>query len=155
MTAETPFAYAAMLIRKPVAAVFAAIVEPDITSQFWFTHGSGKLEAGRTVEWKWEMYGVSTSVVVKAIEPDRRILLECYSGRTTVEWMFQQVPDGTFVEVRETGWTGTDDEMVKYVRDSTGGFSLTLAGMKAFLEHGLKLNLVGDRFPTGATPKLA
>ncbi|HYD06794.1 MAG TPA: hypothetical protein VEC60_13760 [Reyranella sp.] len=69
--------------------------------------------------------------------------------------MFQQVPDGTFVEVRESGWTGTADEMVKYVRDSTGGFTLTLAGLKAFLEHGLRLNLVGDRFPAGAAPKLA
>jgi hypothetical protein len=31
--------------------------------------------------------------------------------------------------------------------DSTGGFSLLLAGLKAFLEHGLELNLVVDHEP--------
>ncbi|TGT21720.1 polyketide cyclase, partial [Mesorhizobium sp. M4B.F.Ca.ET.169.01.1.1] len=33
--------------------------------------------------------------------------------------------------------------------DSTGGFSLVLAGAKAWLEQGLTLGLVGDRHPKG------
>ncbi len=33
--------------------------------------------------------------------------------------------------------------------DSTGGFALVLAGLKALLEHDIVLNLVGDRFPAG------
>ena len=41
------------------------------------------------------------------------------------------------------------DELVKQVTDSTQGFSLVLAGLKAFLEHGIRLNLVADRFPEG------
>jgi uncharacterized protein YndB with AHSA1/START domain len=36
-----------MLIRKPVANVFEAIVNPDITTKFWFTKGSGRLELGK------------------------------------------------------------------------------------------------------------
>jgi hypothetical protein len=28
-------------------------------------------------------------------------------------------------------------------------FSLMLAGMKAFLEHGVQLNLTADRYPKG------
>ena len=40
-------AKAEMLIRKPVAEVFEAFVNPDITSKFWFTKGSGRLEAGK------------------------------------------------------------------------------------------------------------
>jgi len=35
---------------------------------------------------------------------------------------------------------------VKYVADSTHGFSLMLAGLEAFLEHGVRLNLTGDRY---------
>jgi hypothetical protein len=31
--------------------------------------------------------------------------------------------------------------------DSTGGFSLLLAALKAFLEHGIELNLVEDHAP--------
>jgi uncharacterized protein YndB with AHSA1/START domain len=56
-----PVAKAEMLIRKPVAEVFEAFVNPDVTSKFWFTKGSGKLEAGSQVRWDWEMYGESAS----------------------------------------------------------------------------------------------
>ena len=31
--------------------------------------------------------------------------------------------------------------------DSTGGFSFLLAGLKAFLDHGIELNLVPDHAP--------
>jgi hypothetical protein len=38
---------------------------------------------------------------------------------------------------------------VRQVADSTQGFTLVLAGLKALLEHDVRLNLVGDRFPEG------
>jgi hypothetical protein len=58
--------------------------------------------------------------------------------------------DGTtFVRVTESGFSGTGDQLVKYVADSTQGFTLMLAGLKALLEHGVRLNLVGDRYPKG------
>jgi hypothetical protein len=38
---------------------------------------------------------------------------------------------------------------VKQVTDSTQGFSLVLAGLKALLEHDVRLNLVADRYPKG------
>jgi hypothetical protein len=37
--------------------------------------------------------------------------------------------------------------------DSTEGFAFVLAGAKAFLEHGIMLNLVRDRFPDGLPPQ--
>jgi hypothetical protein len=67
-----------------------------------------------------------------------------------VEWMFKALPDGTtFVTVTESGFTGDGDSLVGQVADSTQGFSLTLAGAKAFLEHNIRLNLVADRYPKG------
>ena len=51
-----PVAKAEMLIRRPVAEVFEAFVNPVLTSKFWFTKGSGRLEAGKQVKWDWEMY---------------------------------------------------------------------------------------------------
>jgi uncharacterized protein YndB with AHSA1/START domain len=35
-----------MLIRRPVAEVFAAFTEPDRITQFWLARSSGKLAAG-------------------------------------------------------------------------------------------------------------
>jgi uncharacterized protein YndB with AHSA1/START domain len=46
---DSPIAQAGMLIRRPVEAVFQALVDPAITSRFWFTEGSGALEEGETV----------------------------------------------------------------------------------------------------------
>ncbi len=51
-----------MLIRKPVREVFEALVNPDITSKFWFTRESGRLEAGKRVRRDWEMYDVDPGI---------------------------------------------------------------------------------------------
>ena len=53
---DVPIAKTEMLIRKPVSEVFEAFVDPAITSKFWFTKGSGRLQAGKQVRWDWEMY---------------------------------------------------------------------------------------------------
>jgi uncharacterized protein YndB with AHSA1/START domain len=149
---EVPIVKTGMLIRKPAADVFEAFVNPDITTQFWFTKSSGPLEAGKQVQWEWEMYGFSIPVTVKAIEPNRRIVIEWpgQGGPTTVEWIFSAQKDGTtFVGITNTGLTGDGDALVKQATDLTQGFSLVLAGLKALLEHGVRLNLVADRYPKG------
>jgi uncharacterized protein YndB with AHSA1/START domain len=148
---RVPIAKTGLLIRKPVPDVFEALVNPDITTKFWFTKSSGRLELGKQVRWDWEMYNASTQVTAKAVEPNKRILIEWdgYSGRTSVEWKFTPLEAGTFVSVMESGWTGNGDELAKYAADSTQGFSLMLAGLKALLEHNVKLNLTMDGYPQG------
>src|SRR4051812_43722318 len=150
--ARPPIAKAAMLIRRPVAAVFEAFVDPAITSEFWFTKGSGRLEPGAQVQWEWETYHASAQVSVKAIEPNRRILIEWsgYDAPTTVEWRFTApTDDTTFVSITNAGFVGDGDAVVDQAIGSTEGFTLVLAGLKALLEHGIRLNLVADRFPAG------
>ena len=98
------------------------------------------------------MYRVSIAVTAKEIEPNRRIVVEWpgYRGPTTVEFLFaHQEDDTTFVTITESGFTGDGDELVKQVTDSTQGFTLVLASLKALLEHNIKLNLVADRYPKG------
>jgi uncharacterized protein YndB with AHSA1/START domain len=149
---QVPMTKTGMLIRRPVVDMFEAFINPDITTKFWFTKSSGRLEVGQPVQWAWEMYDISIPVTAKIIEPNKRILIEWpgYSGPTAVEWTFAPQEDGTtFVSITEVGFTGNGDELVKQVTDSTQGFTLVLAGLKAFLEHHLQLNLVGDRFPKG------
>lgn len=148
---QTPVATAAMLIRRPAAEVFEAIADPAITTQFWFTRSSGRLEPGATVRWDWEMYGVFAHVTVREVEPHQRILMDWGGGDeapTTVEWRFTPLTaDTTFLEVTNSGFTGDADAVVAQALDSTGGFTLVVAGLKSFLEHGIQLNLVPDRFP--------
>lgn len=142
-----------MLVRRPVSEVFAAFADPTITTRFWFTHASGPLRDGAEVEWRWDMYGVRSTAKVTAFEPDRRITID-WSGEhgiTRVEWQFTARPDGTtFVEITHGRFQGTPPEQAAQARDSTEGFTLVLAGLKALLEHDIELGLVRDRFPPEA-----
>jgi uncharacterized protein YndB with AHSA1/START domain len=126
-------------------------VDPATTPQFWFTRSSGRLEPGRRVQWDWEMYDISVPVTVRAVEPNERILVEWpgQGGPTTVEWSFTPCEGGTFVGITNAGFAGSGDELVQAAADSSQGFSLVLAGLKALLEHDIRLNLVADRFPKG------
>jgi len=58
---DAPIAKAQMLIRKPVAEVFEAFVDPAITTKFWFTESSGRLEPGKTIRCCPESCGGSPS----------------------------------------------------------------------------------------------
>jgi uncharacterized protein YndB with AHSA1/START domain len=62
-----------MLIRRPV---FDAFVDARKTSKFWFTSGSGRLEAGKRVQWRWDMYDLKVDVDVKVLEPNERIIVD-------------------------------------------------------------------------------
>lgn len=147
---NAPVAKTQMLIRKPVAEVFEAFVNPSMTTKFWFTKSSGRLEPDREVRWDWEMYGVHALVSVKAVEQNRRILIEWDDPPCPVEWLFTPRADNTtLVSIANWGFHGSDDEIVAQAIDSMGGFTIVLAGLKAQLEHGIALNLVADHFPDG------
>lgn len=144
---EAPVAKAQLLIRKPVREVFEALVDPAITSRFWFSKGSGRLETGKRIRWDWEMYGVHTYADVKAIEVNKRILVEWNGPEapSMVEWTFDDKGDNTtFVVVKNWGFTG---DAVAEALDSTEGFTFLLAAMKVFLEHGIEPNFVLDHAP--------
>lgn len=148
--ADPNFAMAEMLIRKPVSEVFEAFVNPEITNKFWFTKSTGQVESGAKIDWTWEMYNHTVSVFVKDVRPNESISIEWgnYEETTTVEWTFKSINEQeTFVSIVNRGIKGNTDQIISQVRDSTEGFTLVLAGLKAWLEHNIQLNLVGDRFP--------
>lgn len=151
---QLPVAKAAMLIRKPVADVFEAFIDPAITTKFWFTKSTGRLEPGKHITWTWEMYDVSTEVEVREIEVNKRILIDWgnYGEMTTVEWIFTPYEDdATYVTITNSGFKGDGDKVVNEALDSTGGFTWALAGLKALLEHNIKLNAIADAYPKGLT----
>ncbi|MEP6743484.1 MAG: SRPBCC family protein [bacterium] len=140
------------LIRKPVAEVFQAFIDPEITARFWFTKSSGPVEAGNQITWTWEMYNISISVEVKVVETNKRILVAWgnYGSMTEVEWVFNPYEnDKTYVTITNSGFDGDGDKVVSDALDSKGGFTWVLAGLKALLEHDIELNAIADAFPKG------
>lgn len=67
------YAKAEMLIRKPVADVYEAFINPEITTKFWFTKSSGRLDENKNITWTWEMYNVDVDVEVTELQPNQKI----------------------------------------------------------------------------------
>jgi uncharacterized protein YndB with AHSA1/START domain len=141
-------AEAQMLIRKPVDKVFEAFINPSITKNFWFTKGSDRLEVDKKITWEWEMYNISTTVIAKEIVQNHKIVFEWDNTTKTVEIHFKELGDNsTFVTITESGFSQTGDELIAAIKEATGGFTTVLDGLKAFMEHKIKLNLIADKFP--------
>lgn len=145
---------AQMLIRKNAAQVFNAFIDPAETKNFWFTKASGKLEMNKEVIWTWEMFNFSAKVVATEIIPNEKIKFNwfAYENPTEVTIDFTELnSDATFVSIIHTGFNKSGDELIETLKDSTGGFTLVLAGLKSYLEHGINLNLVADKYPKELT----
>ena len=100
------------------------------------------------------MYSASASVKVLAIDQNKRIKIEWpYNGAITeVEWIFTPYgKDATYVSIINSGFKGDGDKIVDDALGSKGGFTWVLAGLKAYLEHGIELNLVSDAYPRELT----
>ena len=138
-----------MLIRKPVAEVFNAFIDPVYTTQFWFTHSTAKLEEGKTATWTWDMYNVSSEVIVKKIVPNALIAVVWGNPAENVDFHFQSSPDNTstYVVIKNYGFSEKGDVLLSKLIDTSGGFTTVLDGAKCWLEHGFNLNLIKDKFP--------
>lgn len=140
---------AGMLIRKPAAIVFEAFINPEITTKFWFTKSSGKLEEGKSVTWMWEMYGASAQVFTKKIIPNQLISIQWGDPATTVDFEFTALTDdSTYLLIKNHGFDLQGENLIQAIKDNTGGFTTLVDSAKAYLEHNLQLNLVGDKYPS-------
>lgn len=148
MRNNKPTVEAQMLVRKPVSIVFQAFIDPSITTKFWFTKSSGKLEVGKTITWEWEMYGVSDTIRVNEIVPDKKISIEWDNPATTVDFEFTSLAeDQTYVIIKNYGFSQKGSDLIEAIKNNTGGFTTVLDGLKAWLEFEIELNLVKDKFP--------
>jgi len=156
MDKKSKSAEAQMLIRKSAAEVFNAFIDPAETKNFWFTKGSAKLEINKEVIWTWEMYNFSAKVMATEINLNQSIKFDWLDTEqpTHVTIDFKEwEPGATFVSIVHTGFDKTGDELIQTLKDSTEGFTLVLAGLKSYLEHGINLNLVTDKNPKELTSK--
>lgn len=150
MTHSEQFAEAGMLIHKPVEQVFEAFINPEITTNFWFTESTGRLDENDEVTWTWEMYNNKVPVFVESLIKNEKIKIKWgnYKEITIIEFTFTPLDESiTFVNIINSGFKGNSDELFAQVRASTEGFTLVLAGLKSYMEHDIQLNLVRDRFP--------
>lgn len=128
---------------------FSSMINPAVTSNFWFTKSSGKLEEGKTISWEWETYGASANVFVNKIIENEFISIQWSDSKEVVDFIFKPTTagDATYVIINNYGFSQMGDELIDKIIDVTGGFTTVLNGMKAWLEKGFNLNLIADKFP--------
>ncbi len=150
---ESPVVKTGMLIRRPADEVYQAFTEPGVTAWFWFTHADRRLTPGAQLTWTWGMYGVATRVLVKALEANRRILIDWNldDAPTEVEWTFEERGPATWVEISNRGFAASDAGM-KAALEAMEGFTLALAGAKIWLERAIEPTFILDRFPDQVLP---
>ena len=136
-----------MLIWKPIAGVFNAFIDPSIASNFWFSKSSGPLEAGKTVTWEWETQNISARINVEEIIENKLIRFDWGDPIPKVEIEFKAYGDQeTLVIIRNYSEKLTGGGVLTEIIESTSNLTSVLDGLKAYMEHNIKLNLIGDKF---------
>jgi uncharacterized protein YndB with AHSA1/START domain len=128
-------------IAKPAAEVFEAIVDPGKMSHYFISSGSGRLEAGRTVQWRWGDVGAEAPVQVLTVQKDRSVSFSWGVGEQASRVELVLVPESaqaTAVEVTEGRWP-SDDAGIARLAGQTFGWAHFLLCLKAYLEHGINL----------------
>ena len=130
-------------IRKPVAEVFDAVVNPKKLSGYFVETASGPLAAGKTVKWKFPEFPDEFDVVVREVVKDDRIVFEWPAGEgdanTRVEMVFKPLDaENTMVQISESGWQDTAKGRER-AYGNAGGWMHMAACLKAYLEYGINL----------------
>jgi uncharacterized protein YndB with AHSA1/START domain len=133
-------AKASMLIRRPVAEVFDAFVNPDTITKFWLESTTGPLAEGAQVGWHFMVPGATETVTVTAFEDQRRIAFDWSDGNSVDMGFEAHGNDTTCLAVEVTGF-----ENENAVVNATEGFSIVLCDLKTLLESGRSANLVRDK----------
>jgi uncharacterized protein YndB with AHSA1/START domain len=130
---SSPSVDVGVLIRRPPHPVFEALADPAVTTRFWYTKSSGRMEHGAQLTWEWEMYNVSSKVIVDEVDPDRRIRFtwDGYDPAHPTSVEFHFVPyghDATYLRITETG-------SLEMVIPKPNGRSTPPAGSPSYSAH--------------------
>ena len=142
-------AKAQILVRRPPAIVFAAFVDADTMSQFWFTRRDGGLKEGENVLWYIGQNDDAPAIEVRVKQlqaPDKICIEWGQDGQyTQVLWQIEENADGyAKLSIEESGFSGSAEEIIVKALDSTGGFNQVIVALKALLEHDASINVVAD-----------
>lgn len=138
-------------IRKPVAEVFDAVIDPTKITGYFVSQASGPLAAGSAVVWKFPEFDMLIDVAVREVVRNERVVFEWAAAgsdgayNTTVTIAFVPLDaDNTMVQISEAGWRGGEASS-PFSHGNAGGWMFFIAALKAYLEYGINLRAGGLR----------
>ena len=128
-----------LTVARPPAEVFDAWVDPEQMSGYFISSGSGPLEPGATVTWRWADHGdAHLDIQVDRVVAPRELSFRwsATGTETRVAVTFEARHDGAATEivVSEGAWSGDAAGIASYGRQMQG-WAHMLACLKAYLEY--------------------
>ena len=143
-----------LVIRKPIHEVFEAIVDPLKMSVYFISKGSGRMEEGIKLMWKFPEMDMEFPIRVGKVEKDKYISYywnDIDGKELLVEMTLTSKENGsTFVVVTEKS-RENDEEGIRWLKSNTEGWANFLACLKAYLEYSI--NLRKGAFDPSQMPK--
>jgi len=132
---------AAIQISKPVNEVFEAIVDPAKMSNYFISKGSGRMEEGKKIIWKFPEFEMEAPIRTGKIEKNKYISF--YWEIDGIELLTEMTltPKGnnsTLVSITEKS-RENDEAGIRWLVGNTEGWANFLACLKAWLEYGINL----------------
>jgi uncharacterized protein YndB with AHSA1/START domain len=142
MTNQKLHIQTALQILKPAHEVFQAIVDPANMSNYFISEGSGPMEEGKTVTWKFPEFEGRFPVRVGKVEQDKYISYY-WDGTDGTELLVeitltQKGDTATVVTITEKEMDNNEAGLA-WMMGNTAGWANFLACLKAYLEYGVNL----------------
>ena len=128
-------------IQKPLHEVYEAIVDPAKMAQYFISKSSGRMETGKTLQWRFPEFDFEFLVRVKETKPDQYVSYYWDHGDTElfVEMTLKPgIDNATIVSITEKGMPN-DEAGINWLKGNTEGWSNYLSCLKAYLEYGVNL----------------
>lgn len=132
---------ATIQIAKPASEVFEAIVDPAKMANYFIAEGSGRMETGKELVWKFPEFEEQAPVKVLTTKENSFVSFEWDGSprkKTRIAVSLTSVGNATVVTVTEGAMENTDDG-IKWLKGNTEGWANFLACLKAYLEYGINL----------------
>ena len=128
-------------ISAPPGAVFEAIVDPAKMSNYFISQGSGRMEEGKFLSWRFPEFDMEFPIRVGKISKDSLIsyFWVIDNEELLVEISLTSVGgDSTIVTITEKS-RNNDEAGLKWLKQNTEGWANFLTCLKAWLEYGINL----------------
>ncbi|NCI45129.1 SRPBCC domain-containing protein [Sediminibacterium soli] len=132
---------AGLQIARPVHQVFDSIVDPAVMCNYFISWGSGRMEEGQTLQWRFPEFDETFPIRVGSIRNNSYVSYYWANGdkETLVEITLTAYKEtDTVVTVTEKSMSN-DEAGINWLKGNTEGWANFLACMKAWLEYGVHL----------------